>query len=78
MREKFLLKFRSAMTVVSDAGDSRAEQRESLLPEADIQRGRVDGHYSASREKFLPIERCVSSAMEGKASIATSGREMHR
>ena len=78
MREKFLLKFRSAMTVVTGAGDSRAEPRESLLPEANIQRSSVDGHCTASRKRFLPIERCVPSAMAGKAFIALSGREMHR
>ena len=78
MRSQFFFKFRSAVTVETGAGDSRAELRESLLPEANIQRDGVDGHYSVSRKSNLSIGLCVPRAMAGQAFIAPVGLEMHR
>ena len=76
MRKKF--KFSGDLTVKTGEGDSRAEKRESSLPEAKIKLERTDGHSFARPGFNTPEELLFDGCSGGISSYRQPRTGLHR
>ena len=76
MRKKF--KFSGDLTVMTGEGDSRAEKRESSLPEAKTKLERTDGHSFARPGFVFPEELLFDGCMGGVSSLVQPRTGLHR
>ena len=76
MRKRF--KFSRDLTVMTGEGDSRAEKRESSLPEAKTKLERTDGHSFARPGFIFPEELLFDGRIGGISSDIQPRTGLHR